>query len=116
VLAGWRPLPSHGTIDGSLHPTGWSQRTEDTEVKAMMDEQTTPVEAPRRRGWASRRDRGSRSAPPPSGGAVYGLGMIGALVYFMRRAESGQDYVLAVGKAMVWPALLVYLAFKKLGG
>jgi hypothetical protein len=58
----------------------------------------------------------TRSAPPPAGGAVYGLGMIGALVYFLRTAETRQDCVLAVGKAVVWPAILVYLAFKRLGG
>jgi hypothetical protein len=47
---------------------------------------------------------------------VYGLGMIGALVYFLGTAESGRDYVLAFGKALVWPALLVYKAFRVLGG
>jgi hypothetical protein len=57
----------------------------------------------------------ARSAPPPSGGAVYGLGMIGALVYFASSAETWQDYLLAFGKSMVWPALLVYRAFKVLG-
>ena len=58
----------------------------------------------------------TRSAPAASGGPVYGLGMIGALVYFLGTAKSGQDYVLAIGKATVWPALLVYRAFKVLGG
>jgi hypothetical protein len=58
----------------------------------------------------------TRSSPPAAGGAVYGLGMIGALVYFLRTAESREDYVLAVGKAVVWPAILVYLAFRRLGG
>jgi len=58
----------------------------------------------------------TRRSPPPAGGAVYGLGMIGALVYFLRTAESRQDCVLAVGKAVVWPAILVYLAFRRLGG
>jgi hypothetical protein len=42
--------------------------------------------------------------------------MIGALVYFVGSADSGKEYVLAVGKAIVWPALLVYRAFKVLGG
>jgi hypothetical protein len=57
----------------------------------------------------------TRNGPAPASGAVYGLGMIGALVYFIRKAETRQDYVLAVGKAVVWPALLVYLAFRRLG-
>jgi hypothetical protein len=64
-------------------------------------------------GWTGR--AGRRSAPPSSGGAVYGLGMIGALVYFLGTSQSGPDYVLAFGKAVVWPALLVYEAFRTLG-
>lgn len=64
--------------------------------------------------WKS--DSATRNAPPPGGGAVYGLGMIGALAYFLGSAESGWDYVLAFGKAVVWPALLVYRAFKSIGG
>ena len=58
----------------------------------------------------------TRNTPPAGGGAVYGLGMIGALAYFLGSAKSGQDYFLALGKATVWPALLVYRAFKVLGG
>jgi uncharacterized membrane protein len=54
--------------------------------------------------------------PPAGGGAVYGLGMIGALVYFLGTAETRWDYVLAFGKALVWPALLVHRAFRVLGG
>lgn len=64
-------------------------------------------------GWKTRAS--TRNAPPPAGGAVYGLGMIGALVYFVGSAESGREYALALGKAVVWPALLVYMAFKRLG-
>lgn len=62
-----------------------------------------------------KRRRPDRSAPPPSGGAVYGLGMIGALVYFVGTAESPSGYLFALGKAIVWPALLVYKAFRLLG-
>lgn len=55
-----------------------------------------------------------RQAPPQGGGAVYGLGMIGALVYFAGTAVTGRDYALAFAKAMVWPAILVYRAFRYL--
>jgi hypothetical protein len=58
----------------------------------------------------------TRDSAPPSGGAVYGLGMIGALVYFLGAAGSGREYVLAFPKAAVWPALLVFMVFKRLGG
>lgn len=42
------------------------------------------------------------------GGTVYGLGLIGAAVYFFRSAESRQDYALALPKSMAWPAVVVY--------
>lgn len=50
--------------------------------------------------------RGGGSNPASSGG--YGLAFIGALVYYLRHAESFGDGVLGVLKACVWPALLVY--------
>jgi hypothetical protein len=68
------------------------------------------------KGTAGRKGKATRNAPPPASGAVYGLGMIGALVYFLASAKTPADVVLAVAKAMVWPSLLVYRAFKVLGG
>jgi hypothetical protein len=56
----------------------------------------------------------TKSSPAAGSGAVYGLGIIGALVYFVGTAETRTDCVLAVGKAIVWPAILVHLAFKRL--
>lgn len=49
-------------------------------------------------------------------GAVYGLGLIGALVYFWQQADGFVEYVVAVLKALVWPAFLVYEAFAALLG
>lgn len=43
-----------------------------------------------------------------SGGAVYGLGFIGALVYFIQHANSFWEGILGILKAIVWPAFLVY--------
>jgi hypothetical protein len=58
---------------------------------------------------------GQTGARPQQGsGAVYALGMVGALVYFARAAQSPRDYAVAAGKALVWPAILVYLALRKL--
>jgi hypothetical protein len=48
-------------------------------------------------------------------GAVYGLGFIGAAVYFISHATGFWMGVLGFLKAIVWPALLVYEAFKHLG-
>jgi hypothetical protein len=49
-----------------------------------------------------------------SGGAVYGLGFIGAAVYFISHAATFWMGVLGFIKAMVWPAFLVYEALKAL--
>jgi len=46
--------------------------------------------------------------------AVYGLGLIGAAVYFISQATSFWIGVLGFLKAIVWPAFLVYEAFKHL--
>jgi hypothetical protein len=50
------------------------------------------------------------------GNAVYGLGLIGALVFFWQQAGSFGEYLLAILKAVVWPAFLVYEAFQALIG
>lgn len=44
--------------------------------------------------------------------ALYGLGFIGAAVYFISTATSFWIGVLGFLKAIVWPAFLVYNAFK----
>jgi len=50
-----------------------------------------------------------------SSGAVYGLGFIGAAVYFISQATGLWMGVLGFLKAIVWPAFLVYEALKQLG-
>jgi hypothetical protein len=50
-----------------------------------------------------------------SGSAIYGLGFIGAAVYFISNATSFWIGVLGFLKAIVWPAFLVYEAFISLG-
>lgn len=50
-----------------------------------------------------------------SGGAVYGLGMIGAAIYFISQAATFGAGVVGFLKALVWPAFLVYEALKELG-
>ena len=51
-----------------------------------------------------------------SSGAVYGLGFIGAVVYFISTATSFWIGVLGFLKACVWPAFLVFEAFKSMAG
>lgn len=43
-------------------------------------------------------------------GAVYGMGLIGAVVYYIGHATSFGMGVLGFLKALVWPAMLVYHA------
>ncbi len=44
--------------------------------------------------------------------AVYGLGFIGAAIWFISQAHGFWPIVLAILKAIVWPAFLVYQAFQ----
>jgi hypothetical protein len=45
-------------------------------------------------------------------GAVYGLGLIGALVYYISHATTLLLGVLGFFKSIVWPAMLVYEVLK----
>lgn len=47
--------------------------------------------------------------------AVYGLGIIGAAVYFISNATGFWVGVFGFLKAIIWPAFLVYEAFKHFG-
>jgi hypothetical protein len=47
--------------------------------------------------------------------AVYGLGFIGAVIYYITTATSFLGGVIGVLKAIVWPAFLVYEWMKYLG-
>jgi hypothetical protein len=51
-----------------------------------------------------------------SSGAVYGLGFIGAAVYFIGSSPTFWLGVLGFLKAIVWPAFMVYYAFRFLLG
>ncbi len=42
------------------------------------------------------------------GGGSYGLGFVGALIYYIQHATSFFNGCLGFLKALVWPAILVY--------
>jgi len=44
--------------------------------------------------------------------SVYGLGMIGAWVYYIGRATTPRDRALGFLKGLVWPAMFVYEMLK----
>lgn len=52
--------------------------------------------------------RGSKDACKGGSGCLYGLGIIGALVYYLSTATGFWVGVWGVVKALLWPAFLVY--------
>ena len=46
-----------------------------------------------------------------SAGAFYGLGLIGVLVYYLQQVSTAGEVLAAIGKAIVWPAILAYNLF-----
>ena len=45
-------------------------------------------------------------------GGIYGLAFVGALIYFLQKADSFWAVVLGILKAVIWPVLLVYHLLK----
>ncbi|MDA8436660.1 MAG: hypothetical protein M0Z98_11830 [Actinomycetales bacterium] len=60
---------------------------------------------------------GSRSTQAASGGAgaVYGLGFIGAIVYYWQHADGLWWHLWSIVEAIFWPAFLVYDLLSHLG-
>jgi hypothetical protein len=44
--------------------------------------------------------------------SIYGIGVIGALVYFIQHAATFWEGVLGVIEAIFWPAVIVYKALE----
>jgi len=51
---------------------------------------------------------GNKTIIHRGGDAVYGLGLLGALVYYLQTATSFWDGVVGILQALLWPAFLVY--------
>lgn len=47
-------------------------------------------------------------------GAIYGMGVVGAVVYFIQSATTIQDGVVGIIQAIFWPAVIVYKALELL--
>lgn len=41
-------------------------------------------------------------------GAIYGIGMLGALVYYLQHAMSFWDGIVGIFKAVFWPGVVLY--------
>lgn len=50
------------------------------------------------------------------GNAIYGLGVVGALFYFLKGATTFGAVMMGIGKAFFWPAILMFklLAYLKM--
>ena len=47
-------------------------------------------------------------------GAIYGIGMLGALVYFLQHATSVLDGIIGIFMAVFWPGVVVYKVLEML--
>jgi hypothetical protein len=48
------------------------------------------------------------------GGAIYGLGLIGAWIYFWQQADTVAGHLLSILEGLVWPAFVVFHALAAL--
>lgn len=46
------------------------------------------------------------------GGAIYGVGVIGAIIYFLQHSTSFLDGIVGIIMSFFWPALIVYKALE----
>lgn len=46
------------------------------------------------------------------GGAIYGIGIFGALIYYLQHATTILEGILGIIYAIFWPAVVVYKAFE----
>ena len=58
----------------------------------------------------------NNNAGAAGSGALYGLGMFGAWVWFWQQADTLLEYLLAVLQGIFWPAFMVYQGFSALNG
>jgi hypothetical protein len=66
--------------------------------------------------WRDDEGMTSGKAGAAGGGAIYGLGIFGAWVWFFQQADTFWQYVLAVFQGIFWPAFMVYQVFRALAG
>ena len=95
----------------------WRGRAVGLFLEPLRHDTVRPVDDNEDESWATGTKHQGRGRKPPNtqgGGAVYGLGVIGALVWYCQQADEPGEYAVAVFKAFVWPVFLVYEAFKSL--
>jgi hypothetical protein len=56
----------------------------------------------------------TNNAGAAGSGAIYGLGMFGAWVWFWQQADGFLEHLYAIFQGIFWPAYMVFEAFKAL--
>lgn len=56
----------------------------------------------------------SNAGAAAGGGAIYGIGIFGAWVWFFQQADSFLGYVWAFFQGVFWPAFMVHDVFRAL--
>lgn len=56
----------------------------------------------------SKKQNKNRCSNSTSSNAVYGLGFVGALIYYFQHAETFWTVILGILKAALWPAFVVH--------
>jgi hypothetical protein len=59
---------------------------------------------------------GSNGGAAAGAGAIYGLGVFGALAWFWQQADGFWEYAFAIVQGLFWPAWMVYDVFEFLAG
>lgn len=54
----------------------------------------------------------SNGGTAASSGAIYGLGIFGALFYFWQQADGFWEHAYSIFEALFWPAYMVFQAFQ----
>jgi hypothetical protein len=60
--------------------------------------------------------KNSNGAAAGGAGAVYGLGLIGAIVWNLQQADTFLGYIGGFAESLVWPAFLVWELFRVTAG
>jgi hypothetical protein len=71
-----------------------------------MEENTNKEETVEKECFCTKPSKNSKCSSANS--CIYGLGLIGALIFFLSQSTTFWTGVLAILKAIVWPAFMVY--------
>ena len=95
--------------DSTCDPRGSGPSTPVRRAVGGQDRATTP--GGRTSTTRIEREMASNNAGAAGGGAIYGLGIFGAWVYFWQQADGFWEYAFAIVQGLFWPAFMVYEAF-----